>query len=123
MPDVKIEIVNLDKVVSAFQKAPQLMAKEMKDAIKRSTFQIQKASMQNTPVDTGRLRASHETFFTNNSGTVQTDVFYDVFVHEGTKFMKARPFMRRGAEESEDEVEEFFTRAVDKVLSAIGNAT
>jgi hypothetical protein len=51
------------------------------------------------PVDTGRLRVSITTVpAVDDDGTgyvnVGTNVDYAVFVHDGTRFMQGRPFLR-----------------------------
>lgn len=120
MPQISIKITNLPQIKSAFSKSPVLMTKELNTAIKKTALQISRTSMQNTPVDTGRLRASTYTKFASLRGEVGTDTNYDVFVHEGTKFMKARPYLRRAVESEESNTERFFTEAVDNVLRAIG---
>ena len=62
---VNVEIKNLEQIRSAFRKAPEIMATELDRAIQKSIFAIQRDSMKNTPVDTGRLRASHKTKFSS----------------------------------------------------------
>lgn len=123
MADISITIKNLPQIKAAFNKAPGLMTRELNTAIKKSIFLIQGKSMVNTPVLTGRLRSSHRSKFENLKGQVSTNTNYDIFVHEGTRFMKARPFMREAVETSDTEVNRFFTQAVDKVLFDIGKAT
>ena len=120
---ISITIKNLPQIKAAFNKAPLLMSKELNTAIKKSIFIIQGKSMRNTPVLTGRLRASHTSIFGNLRGEVATNTNYDIFVHGGTRFMKARPFMLQAVESSETEVNRFMVKAVDNVLSAIGRAT
>lgn len=120
---IKITITNLPQIRAAFGKAPALMTNELNIAIKKSIFTIQGRSMQRTPVLTGRLRASTLSKFENLKGEVGTHTNYDIFVHEGTRFMAARPYLRTAVEESNSEVNDFMTKAVDNVLSQIGRAT
>lgn len=119
---IEIKITNLPEIRAAFSKAPHLMRKELNTAIKKSVLTIQRQSMINTPVLTGRLRASTASIFGDLKGEVGTHTDYDIFVHEGTRFMKARPYLRDAVEESNEVVEEFFTKAVDNVLSDIGKS-
>lgn len=119
MADIAIKITNLTQIRSAFNKAPQLMVRELNTAIKKSILVIQADSMRNTPVLTGRLRASHTSMFSNLKGAVSTNTNYDVFVHEGTRFMKGRPYMRQAVEKNNNQVQDYFTKAVDNVLSQI----
>ncbi len=80
--------------------------------IERVTFKIMRFAKQVTPVDTGRLRASigggafkggsfpmgTGVSVTNLEGIVSTNVAYALPVHEGTRFMRGRPFMEQGVQ-------------------------
>lgn len=120
---IKITITNLPQIKAAFNKAPTLMAKNLNIAIQKSIFLIKGKSQQNTPVLTGRLRASTYTMFGNLKGEVGTNTNYDIFVHEGTRFMQARPYLRTAVESSNSDVDRYFTEAVDKTLNEIGKMT
>lgn len=120
---ISITIKNLPQIRAAFNKAPSLMTRELNTAIKKSIFTIQGKSMINTPVDTGRLRASHRSLFSYLKGEVSTNTNYDIFVHNGTRYMAARPYMLQAVNATDSDVNRFFTEAVDKVLSDIGKAT
>lgn len=123
MASINVTIKNLPEIKRAFAKSPRLMTRELNLAIKKSIFTIERKSMINTPVDTGRLRASHSTIFGSLRGQVNTNTNYDIFVHEGTRFMKARPFMLQAVNSSSMEIDKYFTDAVDNVLNEIGRST
>jgi len=95
---IAIKITNLPQIKAAFARAPGLMADELNTAIKKSILSIQADSMRNTPVLTGRLRASHTSMFQNLKGSVYTNTNYAIYVHDGTKYMKARPFMQKAVD-------------------------
>jgi len=122
MPSVDIKIKNLPQIKAAFGKAPFLMSKELNLAIRKSIFTIQRSSMIKTPVDTGRLRASTRSLFDNLKGEVGTHTNYDIYIHDGTRYIKARPYLSDAVNEENDTVNRYFTQAVDNVLSAIGRA-
>lgn len=87
---------------------PQVLAKAfmsmnihtfMRKEVNYLAASVERFAKQLTPVDTGRLRASihyspADLFLTS---IVSTNTDYAVFVHEGTKFMRGRPFMKYGA--------------------------
>ena len=123
MARIDIKITNLAQIKLAFAKSPLLMAKELNTAIAKTLFNIQRHSMINTPVLTGRLRASTTTLMGNLRGEVGTHTNYDVFVHEGTKFMAGRPYLLNAVEETNQTTEHNFKVAVQNVLDAIGRAT
>lgn len=120
---IDIQITNLPEIRAAFNKAPALMTAELNIAIKKTVFTIQGKSMINTPVLTGRLRASTSSQFDNLKGQVGTHTNYDVFVHEGTRFMRGRPYLRDAVNDSKQDINDNFTKAVDNVLNKIGRAT
>lgn len=120
---IGIKIKNLPQIKRAFGMAPTLMKRELNTAIRKTIFTIQADSMRNTPVDTGRLRASTSSRFSNLRGEVGTNTKYDVFVHNGTRFMKARPYLANAARSQQSNTDKFFTDAVDTVLHTIGRAT
>ncbi len=120
---LSIKITNLSRIKAAFGKAPQLMTGQLNMAIKKSIITIESKSRYNTPLDTGRLKNSHRSLFSNLKGEVGTHTNYDYYVHWGTRYMAARPYMLSAVSDSESEVQDFFTGAVDKVLTKIGNMT
>lgn len=75
----------------------------------RLGIKIQSSARRKCPVDTGRLRSSiGVTQKATSAGAVTsigTNVEYGLYVHEGTRFMTGRPFLRD---------------ALNEVVSAIG---
>jgi len=69
-----------------------------------------------TPVKTGLLRRSETTRIERGGmrGFVGTNVQYAPFVHNGTRFMAARPFFIQGIEDSRG--------AIDKALQELGDS-
>lgn len=123
MAEFKIEIKNLAQIKAAFHKAPMLMADNLNKAIQRSLFQIQRDSMSATPVDTGRLRASHTTRFGALRGELEPTANYAFFVHDGTRYMRGRPFLLNAVKKNDSEVQGNFTKAVQDTLDKIGDMT
>jgi HK97 gp10 family phage protein len=121
--NVNVQIKNMDEIKAAFRLAPTLMAKELDKAIAKSIFAIQGTSMTNTPVDTGRLRASHMTMFAPLRGVLDVTAYYGVFVHEGTRYMKPRPFLLNAVTTNEASVDDNFAKAVDNVLKQLGDSS
>lgn len=124
MPEpISITISNLPQIQAAFAKAPRLMAQQLNRAIAKTLFNIQRKSMYRTPVDTGRLRASTSVQLYNLKGEVGTHTEYDVYVHDGTRYMRARPYLTQAVDAADPQTQKFFTDAVDAVLSEIGRST
>ena len=117
--DVKITIKNMDQIKRAFRHSPQITTKHLDRAIKKAILLIGRKSRQFTPVDTGRLRASHLEVFRPLHGETGTHVNYDIFVHEGTRYMPARPFMTQAVEQSDFEIQAVFKYEVQNALDEI----
>lgn len=127
MSDMKLVITNRDQIIAAFRKAPQLMRKALPIAINKSLLTIGGQAARNAPVLTGNLRSSildpdrglmlaSDSVF---SGSVGSGVGYGAFVESGTRFMQAQPFLKPAVESTNDDVQKFFTEAVDGVMSDI----
>lgn len=116
MPTVTVKIQNLPQIRAAFALVPVRMAKSLNKAIQKSIFAIERQSKINSPVLTGRLRASHETSFGALRGEVGPTVDYAIYVHEGTRFMRGRPFLFNAVEQEERAVQGYFVDAVREVL-------
>ncbi len=74
-------------------------------------------------IDTGRLIQSIQGVVvyatgTKALGTVGTNVYYSVYVHEGTRYMEARPFLVDALKNKEDEIREIFRDAVRRAFGA-----
>lgn len=120
MPQINVTIKNLPQIRAAFSKAPIKMATELNTAIKKSIFTIERVSKINTPVLTGRLRASHESRFSNLRGELEPTANYAIWVHDGTRRMRARPFLLNAVQTVDEQVNDFFTKAVQNTLDDIG---
>lgn len=119
--EVKVTIKNAAQIRQAFSKAPFTMTRELNKAIEKTVFSISRRSRVNTPVQTGRLRASTYEQFSNLKGEVGTNTDYDIFVHEGTRFMRPRPYLRDAIDETSKSIDDYFRDAVQNTLDEIGN--
>jgi HK97 gp10 family phage protein len=128
--DIKITIRNSAQISYAFRQAPHLMRVEFPKAINKALLTIGGQAARNAPVRTGNLRSSildpHRGLRLANSsgftGSVGSGTGYGGFVEGGTRFMRARPYLRPAVNSTNDTVQEFFTEAVDSVLSQISRS-
>lgn len=131
MANINVQITNIDKIRKAFREAPDKMGKELNNAIQKVLIGIQAETIRNVHPDrginviTGGLLSATERppVFTHLKGVYDVDIKYAPFVHDGTRFMKARPFLQKAVDSQKELTDRFFTEAVDKVLSDIGKAT
>ena len=121
---INIQIKNAAQIKSAFRRSPYIMTKNLSGAIKRVAYKVQGQSQRITPVKTGFLRRSHTTTFeTGLRATIEPTASYAGFVHEGTRFMKPRPFLADAVEITQGFTDTEFEKAVQDTLDTIGNAT
>jgi len=120
---IKVEIKGLEQLKRALAVAPMEMKTELSKAIKMSAFRVETESKKVTPVDTGRLRASISSEISLMKAIVSPHTDYALPVHEGTRGMRGRPFMRWGVEAAGKEIESFFKQAINKVLKGIAFKT
>lgn len=123
MAQINVTIKNLPQIRMAFAQAPRLMAKNLQKAIGQSIFTIERESKLRTPVRTGFLRSSHTTKLSPLRGEVGPTADYAPFVHGGTRYMRARPFLLQGVQASENNIDGFFRTAVQNTLDKIARDT
>lgn len=129
--DIQITIKNSAQISYAFKQAPQLMRVAFPKAINKALLTIGGKAARNAPVRTGNLRSSildpHRGLMLANStgfvGSVGSGTGYGGFVEGGTRFMRAQPYLRPAVDSTNDTVQEFFTDAVDSVLSEISSTS
>lgn len=86
--DIKIECDNLDVL-------QEEVKKRVKAAVAATAFNIEAVAKVYCPVDTGRLRNSISTRFTESGlgAEISPHTDYAVFVEFGTRFMRPQPYM------------------------------
>lgn len=123
MANINIKISGLDKLKAAFARAPQVVREEVNDGIAQSLAVLERTAKKESPVDTGRLRASHRQQQNRSqmSGELFPTVEYAPYVHERgfTRIWKGNPWLGRTAKIEERSVERIIQRAVNKAIKRI----
>lgn len=91
MPEIKVEIPNLEKFREALKKWPSISAPIINRAIRKSIYDIQAKTIVVTPHRTQRLRGSFQVAFGPLMGILRPTVEYAIWVHEGTRPHIIRP--------------------------------
>lgn len=121
--EIKITIESGKNLAAAFRQFPELVAPYLRDASTKSAFVVEGKAKKLSPVDTGRMRASIGTSLgvrdKGITAIVQTNVFYAIYVHEGTKRMRGRPFMRQAAETSTQEIQRYYQQAAQLAMQKV----
>jgi HK97 gp10 family phage protein len=99
MPEMLSVTIKPDTALLARAFAAGTVHRFLQQQIRKLAFSVERYAKQLTPVDSGRLRASIHTSpgALGLDAIVSTRTNYAFYVHEGTKYMRARPFMTMGA--------------------------
>lgn len=120
---IKVEVKNIEELKRGLQKFPDKLVPQLREAVIKSAFLVEREAKILSPVDTGRLRSSINTSYgfgpLGVGAKVATNVEYAIYVHEGTKRMRARPFMRQAVQASSGQIGKFFETAVEVAISKI----
>lgn len=131
MAQISIEIKNGDRILKAFRAAPTVFARELQMSVLRaaefSTAEVKKVittgeGMWKSPIDTGAMRRGMQV---RQTGKLQATITpsrltpYAVFVHEGTPYVKARPFFDITAKNHKNIINKFFHGEVNAIVKKI----
>lgn len=135
MSIIDIQINNLPQIQAAFRQAPTLMRRNLNTAIKKVTIGIQgEESLEykryGIHVITGGLINSIRRGLwlgdlkAEAGPNVQGSpgVGYAGYVHDGTRFMSARPWLLQSVQNKQGDTDKYFVEAVDQTLNEIGKA-
>ncbi len=119
-----IEIKGLSRLVSKWESAPENIKKMVMDALMRSGYMVERESKLRTPVRTGRLRTSISVSSSlalraEPHVVISPHTTYATFVHEGTRFMKARPFMMLGYNKAKNAIKNEMKQVLSKVVKEL----
>jgi HK97 gp10 family phage protein len=116
--EVKIELENADKIKKFLETRPEATKREVNNAIRKSVSAVKRQAKINAPVDTGRMRASIQSyeFHRGLRGEVYPSVRYAIHVHEGTGHMRGRPFLVKAVKLLRGKIQRFFREAMRNIL-------
>jgi len=117
------EIKGLKKVQAAFDKAPGVAEPIFQRAIEGTAAIFAKNTQKNNPVP-WRTGALTQTFQFNKErlkAIWAPTRYYAIFVHEGTKYSRANPFMPKIMKKAEREVNQLFAQALKKFKNTLEN--
>lgn len=119
MSDPTIEIVRIDGINQLYKLTDPLRARTIiARTLMRIGLIVERNSKKNTPVRTGNLKRSITTVrLGDDLVAVGTKVEYARFVHEGTRRMRGRPYLRRGLEQSRELINREIDNALEKVVN------
>lgn len=112
--NMRLTINNFDKVEKIFEKTAW-------NTLKKMGMFLVAESKKRCPVDTGRLRGSIQYYLSKIWGknylTIGATAEYAIFVHEGTRKMRKRPFIKDGILENIGKLQEIAAREYENNIS------
>lgn len=140
--------LNIDKLLRAAKREPQIAIEEMQKAVEKSAYKIEEVAKKiEAPRKTGNLRKNINTTIKPLMATVKSRANYSIYVHEGTKphtivpvkkkvladkrkgiifgkkvnhpGTKPNPFMKRTVDRETNTIIKYFNEAVDNILKRI----
>lgn len=100
---LQIDTSDFDKYI---KQAPAKFARALQNSIYKITLLVERGGKQRAPVDTGRLRSSIATDIRPLTASVKTNTNYAVYVHDGTRYITARPFLSESVQEVSEQVDD-----------------
>jgi hypothetical protein len=96
-------------------------AEQREQIMTKVTLAALRASQLRTPVRTGTLRRSETTAVDPGGlrGYVGTNIVYAPFVHEGTRYMAARPFFAEGIADALPDIQRILGQAGDDYFASL----
>jgi HK97 gp10 family phage protein len=118
---VALKITGLDRIREGLAAAPHELRVVANDVVDKGLGVVEERAEELAPVRTGWLRSQVYKRKTGFLGWELGDLaFYSGFVEFGTRFMRARPFLRPAVEEKMPEVrEELKDALIEKMLELL----
>ncbi len=123
---MKIQLIGMDRVVAHLAKIRSQLKQTLAAGMKEAAFQVERqAKLQltsgpNRAIKTGYLRASVAvTSVLPYEARVTAAAGYGIYIHEGTRYMKARPFMRDGLKQASPEIEKIFGKRIKTLVEVV----
>lgn len=123
MADIKIEVRNLEAVTKNMERmVEELHGAPMLAGMRQATLLVQRSARVNSPVDTGRLRASIAPEVTmqglNVQGIIGSNVVYAPFQELGTRYMQGKRYLGRALESNERAIVALVGDVVRKIVTS-----
>lgn len=124
-PSVKIELRNERAVQQALKQAPRNAEKYLTQGIHGGILRLHEESQKasnlqfKNPTHTTRASFGKGIVLQKLYGSIRPTTYYSIFVHEGTKYIDANPFMHRIAKSGEKRVNKEINSAMDAFIKSI----
>ncbi len=112
-----------EELAKRFQGFEGVLLKKMREGLWGYGLLVERGSKTFSPVDTGRMRASIGTSMgymeKGLASYIQPNVDYAIYVHEGTRYMKGRPFMKWGLDAYRREGDKLLIQKIEEATKEL----
>jgi HK97 gp10 family phage protein len=120
---MRVTFKGLNEFRALIRQSPNKVGKAIGVSIKKSALLLEAKTKQeltrgpNRAIDTGTLRSQVSVReLTPTRATLYPLVNYAVYVHEGTRRMRPRPFFKDAIKRSQREIDKIFLEQIDKIF-------
>lgn len=121
MNDVSITI-DKTQLMKFLKDSPENMERALQNTISLAAYSVNRYAKYNGAsgsyykTQTGRLTNSLSTEIRPMQAEVRANVFYAPFIHDGTRYITARPFLRDAADTVEGQIEGILEQEIKKYM-------
>jgi len=124
--EIKVELKpNIDDLISRFKGFESILVTKLKEGVVGYAALVERGSKIFSPVDTGTMRSSIGVTYAVNAGGLSAYVGpwvnYAIYVHEGTRYMKGRPFMEWGLNAYRDKGDTLIIQKINEAVKILAN--
>lgn len=126
MQKLSIKITGLDELRSKISGIQSNIAQTLEEGMREAAFLVEAAGKRQ--ITSGPNRAIKTGFLRSSIGvqsvmayraTVVASAYYGIYVHEGTRYMRARPFLTAGLQDAAPGIEDIFGKRVNKLIETL----
>jgi HK97 gp10 family phage protein len=119
--ELHVDATEAFELAGRYAGAAAIVKSEMHTAMVQSVAVVEAQGKVNAPVKTGTLRRgivgqaqSHQLGIVHNS-----NVPYAIFVHEGTRYMAARPYLRRAVQQKRGQILGIWKAMIPRIVAQL----
>lgn len=122
---IKVDIRDKDNVERTLKMFPAQSRKYLTQGIHGAIFRLHAESQKQEnlqfkkPTHTTRLSFGRGIELRTLYGSIRPMTYYSIFVHQGTRFIKANPFMDRIAESGSRDVDKEINKSIDALMKSV----
>jgi HK97 gp10 family phage protein len=122
--EINIRVEGLAELAARWRKLPKIVQDKTMAVLTKSGFLVEGESKRRTPVDTDRLRSSISVaqslaLRATPHVVISPHTNYAMYVHEGTRRMKGRPFMSEGYAASKARIRAYMKTLLSEVVKSM----